>query len=207
MTIGLIGRKIGMTQIFLGEGELVPVTVIEAGPCAVVTKKTIEKHGYNALQLGFGSKKESRVSLPVKGQFKKLGIPPCKLLKEFRVDDMGTFEAGQKITVDVFSVGEKVTVTGRSKGRGFAGVVKRWGFRGGKATHGSMFHRAPGSIGASADPSRVFKGKKLPGHYGSARITVRNLKIVDIKPEQNLLLVEGSVPGGKRGIVLVKKLK
>jgi large subunit ribosomal protein L3 len=207
MAIGLIGRKIGMTQVFSEEGEVLPVTVIEAGPCFVITKKTVEKHGYNAIQLGFGSQKESRVSLPLLGQFKKANVPPCRILKEFRVDDVQSFEIGQKLTLDLFSIGEKVTITGRSKGRGFAGVVKRWGFRGGRSSHGSMFHRAPGSIGASADPSRVFKGKKLPGHYGNAKVTVRNLEIVDIKVEENLLVVKGSVPGGKRGVVIVKKTK
>ncbi|RLA93074.1 MAG: 50S ribosomal protein L3, partial [Deltaproteobacteria bacterium] len=132
-------------------------------------------------------------------------VPPCRILKEFRVDDIQSFKIGQKLTLDLFSIGEKVTITGRSKGRGFAGVVKRWGFRGGRSSHGSMFHRAPGSIGSSADPSRVFKGKKLPGHYGNAKVTVRNLEIVDIKVEENLLVVKGSVPGGKRGVVIVKK--
>ena len=205
MAIGLIGRKIGMTQVFSEEGEVLPVTVIEAGPCFVITKKTVEKHGYNAIQLGFGSQKESRVSLPLLGQFKKANVPPCRILKEFRLDDVQPFEIGQKLTLDLFSIGEKVTITGRSKGRGFAGVVKRWGFRGGRSSHGSMFHRAPGSIGSSADPSRVFKGKKLPGHYGNAKVTVRNLEIVDIKVEENLLVVKGSVPGGKRGVVIVKK--
>jgi len=205
MAIGLIGRKIGMTQVFSEEGEVLPVTVIEAGPCFVITKKTVEKHGYNAIQLGFGSQKESRVSLPLLGQFKKANVPPCRILKEFRLDDVQSFEIGQKLTLDLFSIGEKVTITGRSKGRGFAGVVKRWGFRGGRSSHGSMFHRGPGSIGSSADPSRVFKGKKLPGHYGNAKVTVRNLEIVDIKVEENLLVVKGSVPGGKRGVVIVKK--
>jgi large subunit ribosomal protein L3 len=206
MTLGLIGRKVGMTQIFSEEGEGIPVTVIEAGPCTVVTKKTPGTDGYSALQLGFGNKRESKVSLPVKGTYKKAGLAPGAFLREFRVDDVASFEVGQKVTVELFSVGEKVAVTGRSKGRGFAGVVKRWGFHGGKNTHGSMFHRAPGSIGASADPSRVLKGKKLPGHYGNAKTTVRNLRIVDIKPEQNLVLIRGAIPGGSRGIVLIKKL-
>ena len=205
MTLGLIGRKIGMTQVFSDDGEIFPVTVIEAGPCIVVTKKTDEKNGYQAIQVGFGNQKESRIALPLRGQFKKASLPPCHVLKEFRIDDVKAYDVGQKITVEVFSVGEKVSITGNSKGRGFAGVVKRWGFWGGPGTHGAMFHRAPGSIGASADPSRVLKGKKLPGHYGNAQITVRNLEIVDIKTEQNLLLVKGSVPGGKRGILLVKK--
>jgi large subunit ribosomal protein L3 len=207
MTLGLIGRKIGMMQVFSGDGEVVPVTVIEAGPCTVVTKKTDKKNGYRAIQVGFGNQKESRVLLPLRGQFKKASVPPCKVLKEFRIDDVDAYEVGQKLTVEVFSVGEKVSIVGKSKGRGFAGVVKRWGFWGGPGTHGAMFHRAPGSIGASADPSRVLKGKKLPGHYGNAQITVRNLEIVDIKSEQNLLLVKGSVPGGKRGLIFVKKSK
>ncbi|MCX8011764.1 MAG: 50S ribosomal protein L3, partial [Desulfobacterota bacterium] len=140
-------------------------------------------------------------------QFKKVSLPLNRILKEFRTDDVEGFEVAQKLTVELFSVGEKVVVTGQSKGRGFAGVVKRWGFRGGPGAHGSMFHRAPGSIGASAFPSRVLKGKRLPGHYGNVQVTVRNLVVVDVKPEENLLLVKGSVPGGRRGIVFVKKLK
>jgi len=207
MTLGLIGKKIGMTQVFTEEGVVFPVTVIAAGPCTVVTKKTVEKHGYNALQLGFGSQKESRTSLPLRGQFKKAQVALCRTLKEFRVEDIQPFEIGQQVTLDVFSVGEKITVTGISKGRGFSGVMKRWGFHGGRATHGSMFHRGPGSIGASADPARVFKGTKLPGHYGNKNITVHNVEIVDIKPEENLLLVKGSVPGGKQGVVVLKKSK
>ncbi|MBN2467587.1 MAG: 50S ribosomal protein L3 [Deltaproteobacteria bacterium] len=206
MTLGLIGRKIGMTQIFSEEGEAIPVTVIQAGPCTVIAKKTLEKHGYTALQVGFGRQKESRLILPLRGQFKKAGVEPCNILRELRVDDNAAFEIGQKITVELFSVGEKIAVTGRSKGRGFAGVVKRWGFRGGRETHGSMFHRAPGSIGSSAYPSRVFKGRKLPGHYGDANVTVRNVKVVDVRPEEALILVKGSIPGSRRGMVLLKKL-
>lgn len=205
MTIGLIGRKIGMTQIYSEEGSAVPVTVIEAGPCTVITKKTVDRDGYSAVQMGFGSQKESRTSLPLRGQFKKVSIAPCKVLREFRVDDVDSYQLGQKITLDIFSVGESIAASGCSKGRGFAGVIKRWGFHGGPKTHGSTFHRAPGSMGASAYPSRVFKGKKLPGHYGNAKVTVRNLEIVDIKPEDNLLLVKGGVPGGALGIVLLKK--
>jgi large subunit ribosomal protein L3 len=205
MTLGLIGQKIGMTQIFTEEGVVFPVTVIAAGPCTVVAKKTVEKHGYNALQLGFGSQKESRISLPLKGQFKKANVAPCRTLKEFRVEDTQPFEIGQQVTVDMFSVGENITVTGVSKGRGFAGVMKRWGFHGGRATHGSMFHRGPGSIGASASPARVFKGTKLPGQHGNKNVTIGRVKIVEIKPEENLLLVRGGVPGGKQGVVLLKK--
>jgi large subunit ribosomal protein L3 len=206
MTLGLIGQKVGMSQVFSGIGEVFPVTVIKTGPCVVITKKTVDQHGYNAIQVGFGPQKESRVSLPVRGQYRKANVPCCRILKEFRVDDVEAYSIGQQITCAVFAVGEKVAVTGRSKGKGFAGVVKRWGFRGGRATHGSMFHRAPGSIGASADPSRVWKGTKLPGHCGDDQVTVRNLEVVDVKPEENLLLVKGSIPGGTRGVVVVKKL-
>jgi large subunit ribosomal protein L3 len=194
-----------MTQVFTEDGEAVPITIIEAGPCTVITKKTLDGQGYNAIQVGFGKRKESRVSLPLRGQFGKAKVPACKYLREFRVDDVAAYEVGQQLTVDIFEVGEKVSVSGRSKGRGFSGVIKRWGFHGGRSTHGSMFHRVPGSIGASATPARVFKGTKLPGHYGNARATVRNLTIVDLKPDENLILVQGNVPGGKNGLVLIKK--
>lgn len=206
MSLGLIGLKVGMSQVFSDVGEVLPVTVIKTGPCVVVTKKTVEHHGYNAIQVGFGPQKESRLSLPVRGQYRKAEVPCCRILKEFRVDDIDAYSIGQQITCEVFAVGEKVAVAGRSKGKGFSGVVKRWGFRGGRATHGSMFHRAPGSIGASADPSRVWKGTRLPGHQGDAQVTVRNLEVVEVKPEENLLLVKGSVPGGKKGLVVIKKL-
>lgn len=205
MALGLIGKKIGMTQVFSEDGEAIPVTVVATGPCTVVTKKTKGKHGYDAIQVGFGSQKESRASLPIRGQFKKAGVALCQVLKEFRVSDVDSYHVGQQLTVDLFKAGEKVSVTARTKGRGFAGVVKRWGFKGGKGTHGSMFHRAPGSIGASADPSRVLKGKRLPGHYGDAQLTVRNLTVIDVRPEENLLLIHGSIPGGKRGVILIKK--
>lgn len=206
MTLGLIGLKMGMSQIFSDIGEVLPVTVIKTGPCVVVTKKTAEQHGYNAIQVGFGPQKESRLSLPVRGQYRKAEVPCCRILKEFRVDDVDAYSIGQHLTCEVFSVGEKVAVAGRSKGKGFSGVMKRWGFRGGRATHGSMFHRAPGSIGASADPSRVWKGTRLPGHQGDEQVTVRNLEVVEVKPEENLLLVKGCIPGGKRGVVVIKKL-
>jgi large subunit ribosomal protein L3 len=205
MALGLIGQKIGMTQVFTEEGEAVPVTIIEAGPCTVITKKSQDKHGYNALQVGFGTQKESRMSKPELGQFKKANVPPAKTLREFRVEDIESYEVGQALTVEMFEVGEKINVTGRSKGRGFAGVIKRHGFHGGRKTHGSMFHRIPGSIGASATPARVYKGTKLPGHYGDARTTLKNVTIVDLKPDQNLLLVRGSIPGGKNGFVVIKK--
>lgn len=206
MSLGLIGLKVGMSQVFSDLGEVLPVTVIKTGPCVVVNKKTKEQHGYDAIQVGFGPQKESRLSLPVRGQYRKAGVPCCRVLKEFRVENVDAYSIGQQITCEVFTIGEKVAVAGRSKGKGFSGVVKRWGFRGGRATHGSMFHRAPGSIGASADPSRVWKGSRLPGHQGDARVTVRNLVVVDVKPEENLLLVKGSVPGGRRGLVVIRKL-
>jgi len=205
VAIGLIGRKLGMTQIYSEEGNVVPVTVIEAGPCTVISKKTMDRDGYSAVQMGFGRRKDSRICLPLKGQFKKVGVAPSKVLKEFRVDNVDSYELGQEITLDMFSVGENIAVSGHSKGRGFAGVIKRWGFHGGRKSHGSTFHRAPGSMGSSAYPARVFKGKKLPGHYGNAKVTVQNLEIVDIKPEENLLLVKGGIPGGSLGIVLLKK--
>lgn len=205
MSLGLIGRKVGMMQIFSESGEVVPVTVIEAGPCVVVQKKTKEKDGYNALQMGFIKKEDKRLNKPEKGHFAKYGTPGFALLREFRMEDVENYQSGQEITVDIFSEGELVNVTGISKGKGFAGGVKRWGFRGGPATHGSMFHRAPGSIGSSAFPSRVLKGKRLPGHMGNARVTVRNLQVVGVRSEKNLLLVKGAVPGARRSIVIIKK--
>nr|MBP7323206.1 50S ribosomal protein L3 [Deltaproteobacteria bacterium] len=205
MALGLIGQKVGMTHVFTPDGEAIAVTIIAAGPCTVVTTKNKDKHGYEAIQVGFGTQKESRIPLPVRGQFKKANVAPCRVLKEFRVDDAGSYEVGQQLTVDLFKAGEKVSISSRTKGRGFTGVVKRHGFKGGAGGHGSMFHRAPGSIGASADPSRVLKGKRLPGHYGDDRLTIRNMTIIDVNAEENLLLVKGSVPGGKRSMVLVKK--
>jgi large subunit ribosomal protein L3 len=201
----LIGRKWGITQLFSEGGEIVPVTVIEAGPCVVVRKKTKEKDGYNALQLGFGDKEEKKLTKPLKGYFAKQGTKGFAVLKEFRIDEVENYQSGQEIKVDIFSVGEWVNVTGVSKGKGFAGGVKRWGFRGGPATHGSMFHRAPGSIGASAFPSRVLKGKRLPGHLGNAQVTAKNLQIVAVRPEKNLILVKGAVPGARKTIVVVKR--
>jgi len=206
MVLGLIGKKIGMTQIFSKDGETIPVTVIKAGPCTVIQKKSKDKDGYNALQLGFEEKKWSRVNKPLQGHFKKAGQRAFYHLKEFKVDNIDKYQLGQEITLEIFKVGGKVKVTGKSKGRGFAGVIKRWGFSGGPASHGSMFHRAPGSIGSSAFPSRVFKGKKLPGHYGNKTVTVRNLEIVDIKPEDNLLLLKGAVPGARNSIVIIQPI-
>ena len=207
MALGLIGQKLGMTQYFSGDGEAIPITVIEAGPCSVVQIKNKEKDGYNTLQLGFLPKKINKTNRPLTGHFKKGNTGAFYFLKEFKVDDTNTHQVGQEINLEIFQVGQKVTVTGISKGKGFSGMMKRWGFGGGPASHGSNFHRAPGSIGCSAYPSRVFKGKKLPGHQGSATVTVANLEIVDRQIEKNLLFIKGAIPGGKNGMLLIKPLK
>ena len=204
MEKGLIGRKLGMTQIFAADGASVPVTVIEAGPCTVIQKKTEEADGYNAIQLGFDRKRQKNVTKPLQGHFAKADRGFFRVLREFKTRAMVELEPGQELTASIFEVGDFVDVTGTSKGRGFAGGVKRHGFRGGKASHGSMFHRAPGSIGASAAPSRVFKGQRLPGHMGDARKTVQNLLIIGVRPEMNVILVKGAVPGSKNGIVVIK---
>ncbi len=202
MSKGIIGKKIGMSQQYSG-GELIPVTVIQAGPCSVVQKKTTEKDGYEAVQLAFTEeKKKDRVTQAVAGHFKKANIQPHRFLREFRT---GEFVQGQVVTVDIFKKGELISVSGVSKGKGFAGVMKRHNFAGGPGGHGSMFNRAPGSIGASAYPSRVWPGKKLPGHMGSANVTIKNIEIVDVRPDQNLLFVRGAIPGGDNGLVLIYK--
>jgi len=203
MSMGIIGRKLGMTQVFAEDGSAVPVTVIEVEPSVVIQKKTIATDGYEALQLGYGRVKPKRVTKPLQGHFAKANKGCFRILAEFRVATDG-YEIGQEITADIFKPGDLVDVTGRSKGKGFAGGVKRHGFRGGRATHGSMFHRAPGSIGASADPSRVFKGHRLPGHMGSVRRTVQNLTVWAVFPEQNVLLVKGSVPGNRKDFLLIR---
>ncbi|HSD95192.1 MAG TPA: 50S ribosomal protein L3 [Syntrophales bacterium] len=204
MEKGLIGRKLGMTQIFAADGNSVPVTVIEAGPCVVIQKKTEETDGYNAIQLGFDRKRQKNVTKPLQGHFAKADRGFFRVLREFKTQAAVELEPGQELTASIFAVGDFVDVTGTSKGRGFAGGVKRHGFRGGKASHGSMFHRAPGSIGASAAPSRVFKGQRLPGHMGDVRKTVQNLLIMGVRPELNVILVKGAVPGSKNGIVVIK---
>jgi large subunit ribosomal protein L3 len=204
MKIGIIGKKLGMTQIFSENGEAVPVTIIEAEPSVVIQKKTREKDGYDAIQLGFGRVKQKNVTKPLQGHFKQADKGIFRILREFRTTS-DVYELGQELKVDLFKAGDYVDVSGTSKGKGFAGVMKRHGFSGGRATHGSMFHRAPGSIGASADPSRVFKGKKLPGHMGSERVTIQNMMVWAVRPEQNLILVKGAVPGGRNGIVLIKR--
>ena len=207
MVKGIIGKKLGMTSLFTPEGESVPATVVLVGPCVVTQIKTRETDGYNALQLGFGEKKESRINKPVKGHLKKSGDGLFSVLREVPVDNPAEYTLGQNIALDLFKVGERVDITGTTKGRGFAGVIKRHGFHGGRKTHGSNSHRIPGSIGSSAWPSRVFKGKKLPGRYGNDRMTVRNLEIVDIRPDEHLILLKGPVPGHRSGLISIKKPK
>ena len=207
MSRGLIAKKLGMTSLFTPEGAHVPVTVLQAGPCVVLQIKTESTDGYKALQLGFGERKASRVNKPLEGHFKKSGDGRFTVLQEMPVEKPEDYSLGQTLTADLFKVGERVDVTGTSKGRGFQGVIKRHGFHGGRKTHGGMSHRIPGSIGCSASPSRVFKGKKLPGRYGNDRKTVRNLEIVDIRPDANLILVRGAVPGARSGFVAIKKPK
>ena len=207
MCKGLIGKKLGMTGVFTGEGQYVPVTVLQGGPCVVTQIKTEATDGYNALQLGFGEKKASRTNRPLKGHFKKSGAACFSVLREVSVEDPSAYKVGQTVTAELFSVGEVVDVTGRSRGRGFAGVIKRHGFHGGKKTHGSHSHRIPGSVGCSATPSKIIKGKKMPGQYGNVRRTVKNLTIVDIRPESNLILIKGAIPGSPSGPVMIRKLK
>ena len=206
MVEGLIGKKIGMAQQFDDKGNAIPVTIIKVGPCTVIQRRTEEKDGYSAVQLGFVEDKPRKNSnKAMEGHFQKSGIPPTKILREFLYETKDEVKEGDQFFVDIFQVGEKVDVVGTSKGKGFAGVIKRWGFHGGKGSHGSMFHRAPGSIGCSADPSRVMKGKKLPGQMGNERVTVKNLSIIETDKEHNLLVVKGAVPGAKGGYLLIKK--
>lgn len=202
---GIIGKKIAMTQIFTEEGKVIPVTMVEAGPCTVTQIKTVEKEGYGALQLGFGAVKEKKVSKPQKGHFESKNLEPRRHLAELRVEDPAGYRLGQEITVDIFAKGDHVDITGRSRGKGFAGVIKRYNFRGGPASHGAHFHRAPGAIGACATPSRVFKGTRMPGRMGAERVTALNLEIVDVKTERNILLLRGSVPGPDGGLLLIRE--
>jgi large subunit ribosomal protein L3 len=201
----LLGKKLGMTQIFDEKDKVIPVTVIEAGPCVVTQVKTPEIDGYAAVQLGYGDIEERKVNKPLMGHFAKAKVKPKRHLAEFRAKKPVEYRVGDELKVDIFEVGKKADVTGISKGKGFAGVVKRWGFRGGPGSHGSHFHRAPGSIGAAATPSKVAKGRKMPGHMGNRRVTVKNLEIVKVDPEQNLLFIKGAVPGARGSLVLIKQ--
>jgi len=206
---GIIGIKLGMTQVFAADGTSVPCTVLQAGPCVVVQRRTTQKDGYDAIQLGLVEfVKPQRINRPMTGHFKKAGVPPLRLLREFRLEESADeTKVGDRVLVDGFAPGEVVDVTGVSKGKGFQGGVKRWHFRGGDETHGSMHHRAPGGIGASSFPSRVWKGQHFPGHMGHERVTVKNLRVVKVDSEENLLLVRGAVPGPAGGYLLIRKAK
>lgn len=193
-----------MTQIFDANGKVVPVTVVEAGPCVVTQKKTIEKDGYEAIQVGFGDIREKLVNKPKKGHFAKAGVSLRRTLKEFRLEDVAAYEVGQEIKADVFEAGEKVDVSGVSKGKGFQGTIKRWNASRGPMSHGSKFHRAVGSMGASSDPSRTFKNKRMPGHMGAVNTTVLNLEVVKVMADKNIILIKGGVPGPNKGIIVIR---
>ena len=204
MKKALIGKKVGMTQIFDENGVVIPVTVIEAGPCVVAQVKTIENDGYEAVQLGFGEVKESKLNKPEKGHFAKANVTAKKHLREFRLDSIEGIKVGDELKADVFAAGEKIDVQGTSKGKGFQGVIKRHGQHRGPMGHGSMYHRRPGSMGPTSTPGRVFKGKKLPGHMGRVTVTIQNLDIVKVDMDKNVILVKGSVPGAKGAILKIK---
>lgn len=200
----VLGRKIGMTQVFSEDGRLIPVTVVEAGPMVVTQLKTKENDGYTAVQVAYGEVKEKKVNKPMRGHFAKAGVGFKKFVREFRVEDPSAYALAQEIKVDVFEAGEKVDAIGTSKGKGFQGTIKRHNQSRGPMSHGSRYHRGPGSMGAASDPSRVFKGKKLPGHMGAKRVTIQNLEIVRVDAEKNLLLIKGAIPGPKKGLVVIR---
>lgn len=205
MARGILGRKIGMTQIFGADGRIVPVTVVEAGPCQIVQKKTAAVDGYEAIQLGFGEKRERLFNKPLQGHFAKHGVKPRRYLREFRLTEGDpAFEVGQEIKADLFREGEYVDVIGKSRGKGFSGVIKRWNFNRAPMGHGSMYHRRTGSLCAT-DPARVFKNRKLPGRMGAKRVTVQGLQIARVDPERNLLLIKGAVPGARGGLLLIRE--
>lgn len=205
MVDGLIGRKLGMTRLFTEDGRWIEVTVVEAGPCTVVQRKTKDRDGYDAVQLGYGDVKESRCNKPLQGHFAKVGVAPKRTLKEVRLAEGAELNPGDEVKADIFETGERVDISGVSKGKGFAGVIKRHGFGGGPARHGSHFHRAPGSVGQAADPAKIYKGKKMPGQMGNRRVTVKNVEVINVDPERNLLLVRGCVPGANGCVVTVRK--
>ena len=204
MKKGLIGKKVGMTQIFDEAGKVIPVTAIEAGPCVVAQVKTEETDGYTAIQLGFGDVKESKLNRPEKGHFSKVNVTPNTHLREFRVDSVEEVKVGDELKADVFAAGDKIDIQGTSKGKGFQGVIKRHGQSRGPMGHGSMYHRRPGSMGPTSTPGRVFKGKKLPGHMGVQTVTIQNLEVVKVDLDKNVILVKGSVPGAKGAILKLK---
>jgi len=204
-TLGIIGRKLGMTQIFLENGSVIPVTVVEAGHCAVVQKKTKEKDGYNAFQIGFLPKNSQRVNKPLSGHFKKAGVGPFYHLKEFRVEKAEGYELGQEVSLNLFKPGDVVDVTGLSKGKGFTGVMKRHGFHGSPGSHGTHeYFRHGGSVGSAAYPHHTFKGLKMPGQHGNRKVTLQNIKVVDVKEDQSLILLKGGIPGGPHGLILIR---
>ncbi len=204
MAKGILGRKLGMTQVFVGGEELIPVTVVEAGPCTVIQKKTRDADGYDAIQIGFEEVKAHRATRPALGHFKKAGAGAMRMLREIRVENADDYEVGQVLKVDMFRPGDRVDVIGVSKGKGFQGVMKRHGFGGGRASHGSMFHRRPGAISAHEAPGKVFKGKKFPGQMGNKRVTVQNLQVVEVDLDRNLIMIRGAVPGAKHGALMLR---
>ena len=204
MEKAIIGRKVGMTQVFDEKGVVIPVTVIEAGPCTVVQVKTVEKDGYDAVQLGYGAVKEYKVNKPMKGHFSKGNVTPTKHLREFRVEDTAAVKVGEEVKADIFAQGDLVDIQGTTKGKGFQGVIKRHGQSRGPMGHGSMYHRRPGSMGPTSTPGRVFKGKKLPGHMGVETVTIQNLEVVKVDLDKNAILVKGSIPGNKGSIVKIR---
>ena len=203
MEKAILGKKVGMLQIYDESGRVIPVTLVEAGPCTVIQKKTIERDGYEAIQIGYGAVKAHKVNKPMKGHFAVGNIVPARYLKEFRLKDSASFEVGQQINADIFAVGEWVDVTGTTKGKGFAGAIKRHGFHRGPMEHGSKYHRRPGSLGAKG-PARVFVGRKGPGQLGGEQVTVQRLLVVKVDPERNLILIRGAIPGARKGLVAIK---
>jgi large subunit ribosomal protein L3 len=199
----IIARKIGMTRLWKDD-KVVPVTVLKAGPCVVIQKKTVDKDGYNAVQLGFEEVSEKKLTKPLLGVFKKANVKPMRVLKEFRVDNVDEYSVGQEITVAIFQEGDKIDITGWTKGRGFAGAMKRWNFQGGPKSHGAKFHRELGSVGQHTEPARIFKGKRMPGRYGNERVTILNSEVVKVEPENNLIAVKGGVPGARGSLVLIR---
>ncbi|HEY8805028.1 MAG TPA: 50S ribosomal protein L3 [Clostridium sp.] len=204
MKKGIMGKKLGMTQIFDENRRVVPVTVVEAGPCVVIQKKTIENDGYNAIKVGFGEIREKLVNKPMKGQFAKAGTSLKRFVKEFRMEDISAYEVGQEFKADLFAAGDKIDVSGISKGKGFQGCIKRWNQHTGPMSHGSKFHRAVGSMGASSDPSKTFKNKRMPGHMGNVSTTVMNLVVVKVMSEKNIILIKGGIPGPNKGTVVIR---
>ncbi|MBE6065086.1 50S ribosomal protein L3 [Clostridium cochlearium] len=204
MKKAIIGRKLGMTQIFDENNRVIPVTVVEAGPCTVVQKKTIEKDGYEAIQVGYGEIREKLVNKPLKGHFEKAGVGLRRMLREFKLENASEYQVGQEIKVDAFEAGEKIDVTGTSKGKGYQGIIKRWNAHRGPMSHGSKFHRAVGSMGAASYPARTFKNKRMAGHMGNVKSTVLNLEVVKTIPEKNLILIKGGIPGPNKGYVIIR---